>query len=168
MKFTTFAKLFFTGALAVVAFAVYLIFGAKHSAPSASVPAPVAVAVPVSVAVAPPVAVSEPAPSAQSVALTTGELRTQLEQWLNLHSNREGKDKIADILPNASFRASIVRFPDEVAKQWSSDPSQWSQIYIDLDRNGMDDEKWLLKNGAIYKREVLDANKKVIKTEYLK
>lgn len=89
-----------------------------------------------------------------------------MDQWLNTHPDRHGKNKWFDILPNELFRATAIRFPETDASKWSNNSSQWSQIRLDLNRDGVDDEKWLLKNGHTYKREVLDANGRVIFTEY--
>jgi hypothetical protein len=104
----------------------------------------------------------------QSTRATTEELKQKLGLWLTLNSDRHGLMKKENILPNESFRATVIRFPQSDAVKWSNKDSQWSQIKIDLDRNGLDDEKWLLKNGELYKREVLDSTGKTTFMEYFK
>ena len=103
----------------------------------------------------------------QAVRATTTELKEKLSKWLDENPDRQGKTRKINILPNESFLATAIRFPQSDAVKWSNKDSQWSQIKIDLDRNGVDDEKWLLKNGKIYKREVLDAQGKTTFTEYV-
>lgn len=103
-----------------------------------------------------------------STGFTTSELRNKVESWLNAHGNRRGRTQWKDIMPDESFRAIAVRFQEADASKWSNDPDQWSQIRLDLDRDGVDDEKWLLKNGHTYKREVLDRSGCTTKTEYFK
>ena len=107
-------------------------------------------------------------PVQQPTRATTEELKKKLSLWLTLNSDRHGLMKKDDILPSESFRATAIRFPQSDAVKWSNKDSQWSQIKIDLDRNGIDDEKWLLKNGDLYKREVLDTTGKTSLTEYFK
>jgi len=111
-----------------------------------------------------------PPPSLQpkTTALTTEELRMKIEQWLDQYGNRRGKNKLADIMPYEAFRATAIRFPENDAVRWSNNPNQWSQVKLDLNRDGIDDEKWLLKNGHTYKREILDSNGRVMHTEYFK
>lgn len=123
---------------------------------------------PAPVAVVPSVPVAAPAVEAPRAQLTQGEVRMRVEAWLTSHANRGAKGKLVDIMPSEPFRATAIRFPEADAKRWSNDPSQWSQIKLDLDRDGVDDEKWLLRNGETYKREVLDRSGKVIQTEYFK
>jgi hypothetical protein len=86
-----------------------------------------------------------PAAAPQTRSLSTDEIRAQIATWLETHQNRNGKMKQQDILPDQSFRATAVRFPTGSAEKWSDDPNQWSQIRLDLNRDGTDDEKWLLK-----------------------
>jgi hypothetical protein len=104
----------------------------------------------------------------QPTRATTEELKQKLGLWLTLNSDRHGLMKKENILPNESFRATAIRFPQSDAVKWSNKDSQWSQIKIDLDRNGLDDEKWLLKNGELYKREVIDSSGKTTFMEYFK
>ena len=104
----------------------------------------------------------------QSTRASTDELKQKLGLWLTLNSDRQGLMKKENILPNESFRATAIRFPQSEAVKWSNKESQWSQIKIDLDRNGLDDEKWLLKNGELYKREVIDSSGKTAFMEYFK
>ncbi len=97
---------------------------------------------------------------------TTEEVRGMLEAWLTAHGDRGGQMRMNDILPAAPFKATAIRFPEADAARFSNDPRQWSQIRLDLDRDGVDDEKWLLKNGHTYKREVLDAAGRTTVTQY--
>jgi hypothetical protein len=110
--------------------------------------------------------VTAPTPAEAARRPATEEVRTLLEGWLATHGDRQGKTRLDDILPNAPFKATAIRFPDADAAKFSDDPRQWSQIRLDLDRNGVDDEKWLLKNGHTYKREVLDGRGRTTTTEY--
>ena len=103
---------------------------------------------------------------ADVVRPATASIRKKIERWLTDYPDRNGKGKLADFLPAESFRATAVRFPENDAVKWSNNPRQWSQVKIDLDRDGVDDEKWLLKNGHTYKRETLDRNGRVVTTEY--
>ena len=117
----------------------------------------------------PPPRASEPLPSTGLIftpAVSTVELKTKLGTWLVTNQYRHGKKQWSDILPHESFKASVLRFKEEDAVKFSNNPGQWSQIKIDLNRDGVDDEKWLLNNGGLYKREVLDANGKVTYTEW--
>jgi hypothetical protein len=111
---------------------------------------------------------SAPATSRSTAAgrPTTEQVRGMLEAWLTAHGDRGGKMRMNDILPAAPFKATAIRFPDVDAAKFSNDPRQWSQIRLDLDRDGVDDEKWLLKNGHTYKREVLDAAGRTTVTQY--
>lgn len=94
------------------------------------------------------------------------QVRAAVEQWLSYNSDRKGKNKLVDVIPNQSFKVTAIRFPDADAAKFSDNPSQWSQIKIDLTRDGIDDEKWLLKNGRLYKREIMDGNGKTTQTTY--
>src|SRR5581483_2341686 len=102
------------------------------------------------------------------IRATTAELKQKLGKWLADNPDRHGMMRREDILPRENFRATAIRFPQSDAIKWSNNDSQWSQIRIDLDRDGRDDEKWLLKNGGLYKREVLDSNGNTTFTEYFK
>jgi hypothetical protein len=108
-----------------------------------------------------------PAPLAQK-KLSTAEIRGKIEKWLTDNPDRKGQEKQVDILPGEPFRATAIRFKEQDAAKWSNDPKQWSQIKLDLNRDGIDDEKWLLKNGHTYKRETLDPAGNVTSTEYFK
>lgn len=93
-------------------------------------------------------------------------VRKKIERWLTDYPDRKGKNRFEDLLPAESFKATAVRFSENDAVKWSNDTRQWSQIKLDLNRDGVDDEKWLLKNGHTYKREALDRNGRVTSTEY--
>ena len=112
-----------------------------------------------------------PPPAPQPVVGPSGppsvnELRAKLESWLSEHGDRAGMMQRKDILPNGSYRITVLRFKEADAVKFSNDLSQWSQFRIDLDRDGKDDEKWLLKNGHTYKRETLDSNGRTVATQY--
>lgn len=163
MKFRTFRIVVTLVILGLLVAAGYLFCGRHSSAAPAQA---AAVAAPASQSQIP--AAPEPAPAAKPLPLTDGEVRMKIEQWLSLHPDRQDKMRLVDILSNEPFKATVLRFPEADAKKWSNDPSQWSQVRIDLNRDGVDDEKWLLKNGGLYKREVLDRNGKSVDTEYFK
>ncbi len=91
-----------------------------------------------------------------------------MTDWLEANPDRRGQMKLVNFLPRAPFRATAIRFPDDAAAQWTSNPNDWNQIRLDLDRDGTDDEKWLLKNGNTYKREVLDRAGKTVSSEHFK
>lgn len=99
-------------------------------------------------------------------APTVQELKTAIGEWLVVHADRGDLRQMKDILPGRSYSAKVVRFKEEDAVKFSDNPSQWSQVRLDLDRDGDDDEKWLLKNGGLYKREVLDSSGRTVSTEY--
>jgi hypothetical protein len=177
MKFRTFRILALFAGLTTVGGLGYLIFAPGHAPavvqpppPSLPPPAPPPPALP-----PPPQQPSAPVvpeppapPRPSSTDATTDRIRAKLEQWLTQHPNRQGKTKLEDILPSESFKATMVRFPEPDASKWSNDPGQWSQVRIDLNRDGHDDEKWLLKNGHTYKRETLDSTGRVVSTQYFK
>lgn len=102
----------------------------------------------------------------QPAQLTVEVLRSKVEAWLRQNPDRRGQMQIPDIMPNEPFRATAVRFQDPDARKWSNDSRQWSQIKIDVNRDGIYDEKWLLKNGWTYKRETLNAAGQSTNTEY--
>ena len=188
MKFRTFRILLLLGGLSAVGGAIYLIASPGKPAPaitrSAPPPAlPPAPPPPLSTppprdpdppapppkAPTPPRQPVPPAPPKAPVEETaTDRIRAKIEQWLTEHPDRQGKMKLVDILPNESFKATLVRFPDADAVKWSNDSKQWSQVRIDLNRDGKDEEKWLLKNGHTYKRETLDPTGRVLSTTYFK
>lgn len=103
---------------------------------------------------------------AQPTQLTADILRLKVEAWLRQNPDRRGQLQVPDILPSEPFRASVIRFKDSDAVKWSNDSRQWSQIKIDVNRDGVYDEKWLLKNGATYKREILNSAGQTTNTEY--
>ena len=121
-----------------------------------------------------PVASVQPAAVPQSVTptlaprqLTVAEIQVKIEQWLVAHPDRNGRTMLVNILPTEPFRATVIRFSEADAVRWTSNPNDWSQVRLDLDRDGTDDEKWLLKNGHTYKREVLDRNGRTTSVQYL-
>jgi hypothetical protein len=134
-----------------------------RSAPVQVAPAPVKVVVQVA-----PAVVSAPVQTQVSRTATTEELKSKLGSWLSANKYRHGKKTWEDFLPGESFRATVVRFPEADAVKWSNNQGHWSQIKIDLNRDGKDDEKWLLKNSELYKREVLNSSGQVTQTEYFK
>ena len=160
MRFRTFRII---GLLVVIGVCISTFAAIKSLINQRPAPAAKAIVMPVApVQVSTPLAVS-PQPRQ---SLSTAQIRSDLDAWLQANPDRQGKTKSMDILSAASFRATAIRFPDDTAGKWSDDPRQWSQIRLDLDRDGTDDEKWLLKNGHTYKREVLDRSGKVTATEY--
>ena len=113
----------------------------------------------------------QPAPTANiqpetQRPLSVAEIRQKLDGWLRANPDRVGATRSDNILPNERFRANAIRFPPETANRWSNDERQWSQIRLDLNRDGIEDEKWLLKNGLTWKRETLDPQGKVVETQY--
>ena len=164
MKYKTFIRLAAVAGVSGLLGTAYLVNRAVHA--SASEPEPLAEPAP---APALPPAVPSPLPVATAPVAapaaappTTTELRATLEAWLETHADRHGEMRAVDIFPAATYRATAVRFPPADAVRFSNDPSQWSQIRIDLDRNGVDDEKWLLRNGHTYKREILAADGRTV------
>ncbi len=110
-------------------------------------------------------------PRQQTVNTTsanTEQIKAAVESWLRSNPDRRGKNKLIDVLPNQPFKVTMVRFPDADAEKFSNNPSQWSQVKIDTNRDGIDDEKWLLKNGWTYKREVIDSAGRTMQTFYFK
>lgn len=159
MKYATFIKIVYIGlALAIVG--IIVVFLIASAVPETPAP-PKATALEPSNAQAPdPLQTPAPVP-------TTSQIRTALDQWLALNP-RTGTMKLVDILPQEPYKATVLRFPEADAVKWSNDPNQWSQVRLDLNRDGKDEEKWLLKNGRTYKREILGASGKTITTEYFK
>ncbi len=167
MKFKTFRNIASVGVICAVGIAgwgaVKLFSGGPPSDGRIAIQAPTAPTVPVD---NPP-----PAPPAPPVAAPSGppsveELRTKLESWLSVNGDRGGLMQRKDIFPNEPYRINVLRFKEADAAKFSNDPSQWSQFRIDLNRDGFDDEKWLLKNGHTYKREALDGNGRTVATQY--
>ena len=140
---------------------------ASATAVTASAPVPPAQApTPYQATANAPTTAQSPAPSN---ALATADVRNRLEAWLSAHPDRQGKMRAENILPDAPFKATAIRFDKlEDAAKFSNNENQWSQIRLDLDRDGRDDEKWLLKNGHTYKRETLDSTGRVVSTQYFK
>ncbi len=181
MKFRTFRILLLLAGLTSVGGLVYWIASPDKPAPVVQEaappvlpppppPAPVQAPKPTPPPPAPsPRVVEAPAPPPSPAPdATTDRIRAKLEQWLTQHPNRQGQKKLEDIFPNDAFKATMVRFPEPDASKWSNDPGQWSQVRIDLNRDGHDEEKWLLKNGHTYKRETLDPSGRVLSTSYFK
>jgi hypothetical protein len=167
MKFRTFRILAVLAGLTSVGGLAYLIAAPGRTAPA--LPQPAAAAQPAAPAPTSPGVLEPSAPERVPAALApTDRIRAKLDQWLTEHPNRQGKTKLVDIFPNEPFRVTLVRFPEQDAVKWSNDPGQWSQVRIDLNRDGHDDEKWLLKNGRTYKRETLDSTGRVVTTSYFK
>lgn len=115
---------------------------------------------------APAAASAAEAPAAPASTLFIATLRGSLEDWLTSNGDRHGLMKQQVIIANAPYQITALRFKEGDAEKFSNDPSQWSQFRIDFDRDGITDEKWLLKNGHTYKREVLDGNGKTTATQY--
>jgi hypothetical protein len=90
------------------------------------------------------------------------EIKGMLEQWLSVHGNRNGKMRMNNILPAAPFIANVIRFEEKDAVRFSNSPQQWSQFRLDLNRDGVMDEKWLLVNGRINRRETLASDGKTV------
>ncbi len=112
-----------------------------------------------------PVLASAPQPSGSMS--TVVERRARLETWLAANADRQGRTYVRDVMPSEPFRATAYRFPDADAVRFSNNPTQWSQIRLDLNRDGVDDEKWLLMNGHTHKREALGPDgRTVTQTEY--
>jgi hypothetical protein len=133
-----------------------------RSAP-VQLPAPVKVVVQVAPAVVP-----QPVQTQVSRTATTAEIQGKVGTWLSSNKYRHGSKKWEDFLPKESFKATALRFPEADAVKWSNNQGYWSQIKIDSNRDGIDEEKWLLKNGDLYKREVITASGQVTHTEYFK
>lgn len=93
-------------------------------------------------------------PVAQPARPTRDQLRTEFDTWLAANPRPLEEMRRFDIFPNAPFQATIERFRDR-PERFSNDPSQWSMIRIDFNRDGVNDEQWLLSNGRSYKVEQL-------------
>lgn len=132
----------------------------------ASQPAPLVASPPSSpTPMVPPVPSYQPPPSGSMS--TVVERRARLETWLAANADRQGRTYVRDVMPSEPFRATAYRFPDADAVRFSNNPTQWSQIRLDLNRDGVDDEKWLLMNGHTHKREALGPDgRTVTQTEY--
>jgi hypothetical protein len=155
MKFKTFSRIVVVLLLGLIGGGVYLVGRmTSHSGEATGATSPVKTGQP-----------SQHPPSAVQ-RLTTAQIRDKLARWLDENPDRGSRMKLVNILPDEAFRATAIRFPEADAQKWSNDTKQWSQLRLDLDRDGVDDEKWLLKNGRLYKREVLDPTGNVTLTEY--
>jgi hypothetical protein len=162
MKYRTFRNLFIFILIAVASGLVWC--GFRHTEEKTK---PSAVARTTRYQVADRAPSPEPSRNASARTLTTLEIKGMLDQWLAAHGNRHGKMRINNILPSAPFLANIIRFEEKDAVRFSDDPQQWSMIRLDLNRDGIMDEKWLLINGRIAKREVFGSDgKTVIETQY--
>lgn len=106
-------------------------------------------------------------PSTTTVA-TTEQIRADLETWLTAHPDRQGQMQLNNVLPSASYCANVLRFADEAAAMRNQQQlNQWSMFRIDRDRDGRIDEKWLLRNGHTFKREVFGPDgRSVIETQF--
>ncbi|MBI3633736.1 MAG: hypothetical protein HY226_05615 [Candidatus Vogelbacteria bacterium] len=94
-------------------------------------------------------------------------MKSKIGAWLKANTYRHGKVQWGDFLPSETFRATALRFKKEDAVKFSDNEGQWSQIKVAYSKSGPDNEKWLLKNGALYKREILgDDGKTVTYTSY--
>lgn len=169
MRYKTFTRITWFGGICVAVLTAWGISGIfLGSGKPAPAPAPVqtVTAPPPAYVEPPPVAVAQPAPLAEKVPPTVGQLRAKLEDWLTVHGDRGAQMKWKDIFPDEPYQVTVLRFKDPDAAKFSNDARQWSQFRLDLDRDGVDDEKWLLKDGRTYKRETLDASGHSIQTEY--
>lgn len=158
MKFRTFRIL---GLIVVISALISAYAGITYLVNHRPAPQPIA-------ATTTPVPIAVPITPAAPDPLSTEAIRTKIEDWLDANPDRNGQMKLVNFLPRAPFRATAIRFPEADAVKWTSDPRHWSQIRLDLDRDGTDDEKWLLKNGHTYKREVLDRSGRTISSEHFK
>lgn len=104
----------------------------------APAPAPIPVAIPV----------------VQAARPTRAQLRVEFDAWLAANPRPLEEMRRYDIFPSAPFQATAERFRDR-PERFSNDPSQWSMIRIDFNRDGTNDEQWLLLNGRTYKIEQL-------------
>ena len=113
-----------------------------------------------------PLPVPTPAPTVRQV-VTTESIRADLEAWLTTHADRQGQMQLNNVLPNAPYCANVLRFADEAAAARNQQgPTQWSMFRIDRDRDGRIDEKWLLRGGHTFKREVFGPDgRTVIETQ---
>jgi len=157
MKFKTFRLIALGLVIGSLLGMAWCVHSCVQSTPVVSTPA---VSVP-SATLAPP-----PPPTRQS--LTIPEVQAKVEGWLSAHPSRHGLMKNVNVMPAELFRATAIRFPEPDASRWTTNPDDWNQIRLDLDRDGVDDEKWLLKNGHTYKREILDRSGRTVQVEYFR
>lgn len=159
MKYNTAKKLFIVGCVGGAVGLGWLVFHdsgePKQTARRVEYSEPPRAAVPYR----PPV----PAPTAVPAVMPgTLEIKGMLEAWLSAHGDRNGKMRMNNILPAAPFIANVIRFEEKDAVRFSNDPRQWSQFRLDLNRDGVMDEKWLIVNGRIDRREPLGADGKTV------
>ena len=156
MRYNTGVALLFTGVIGVLCLSSW---GAIHcyqsmpptpSKPSFVAAQPQTVAPP---APNPAPVAASPAPLPAGRDLSTAEIRVKIDAWLAQHPDRHSQTKWVDILPDERFKATAVRFREVDAIKWSNNSSQWSQIRFDRNRDGIEDEKWLLLNGRTWRRE---------------
>lgn len=91
-----------------------------------------------------------------SVCPADATIHPALIGWLATHGDRHGQVRAIDAVPGIAHRLTAVRFPPgSPAARFSDNEAQWSQLRLDCDGDGRDDQKWLLRNGAPYKAEDL-------------
>ena len=133
-----------------------------YVAPAAPTYAPPPTQAPVT-RVAPPPTYPTYAPPATPAAHTNAEIKSILSEFLAHHGKNNGRDKWQDCIPNAPFKATAVKFaPGPHAQYSSQDQTLWSQIKLDLNRDGVDDAKILLKDNVPYKLERINASGKTV------
>lgn len=96
----------------------------------------------------------------QAVIPDPNALRTAAQAWLS--SNPRGYHEMQRRTVIAGVRATAVRFPAADARKFTDNENEWNQLRFDYDGNGRDDEKWLIKQGVISKREVLGPDGKTV------
>ncbi len=139
---------------------------AKNTATVSYVPQPVQapVYVPAPVQQAPVyVPTPAPAPVYQASTPTTiniEQLRTDAQNWLqnNPRSSREMRRQ-TNI---DGVRVTAIRFPANDARKFTDNEADWSQLRFDFNGDGRDDEKWLIKNGTLSKRERLGSDGRTV------
>lgn len=94
------------------------------------------------------------------------DLPNIVQQWLNNNSNRNNAMKKLNILPNSGAKIDVIHFQDSDVIKFTADLNQWNQVKVDSNGDGIYDEKWLLKNNKLYKREVLDRLGKTVSFTY--
>lgn len=123
---------------------------APTSAPAAYNPAPVQSA---------PVYAPSPVPIQQQVAVPDVDtLRNAASAWLQ--SNPRGYREMSRRTIIAGVRVTAVRFPANDARKFTDNEADWNQLRFDMNGDGRDDEKWLIKFGRISKRELLGGDGK--------
>ena len=169
MQYKTFRGIALVGALGLLVgggVCVTHFVNAPSNNPPVIVNAPPVVPVPQPQAYVPavPIAAQPPIPT----VATTNQIRADLEAWLATHSDRQGQMQLNNVLPHAPYCANVLRFADEAAATRNQQqPNQWSMFRIDRDRDGRIDEKWLLRNGHTFKREVFGPDgRSVVETQF--